>query len=87
MGLGYEVESNKEKGLGRPDMVLKDEDNRRAIVIETKKSRKEADMDKDCGEALGQIRKRKYADGLYGYEQVLCYGVAFFQKQARVKCE
>ena len=38
VGIGYEVESNKEKGLGRPDIVLKDEDNRRAIIIEAKKS-------------------------------------------------
>ena len=85
VGMGYEVESNKEKGLGRPDILLKDEDNRRAIIIEAKKSDKEADLDKDCDEAIGQIVTKKYAEGLYGYEQVLCYGAAFFQKQARVK--
>ena len=85
VGIGYEVESNKEKGLGRPDILLKDEDNRRAIIIEAKKSEKEADLDKDCDEAIDQIITEKYAEGLYGYEQILCYGVAFFQKQAKVK--
>ncbi|MBR1470417.1 MAG: AAA family ATPase [Lachnospiraceae bacterium] len=85
VGIGYEVESNKEKGLGRPDILLKDEDNRRAIIIEAKKSDKEADLDKDCDEAMDQIITEKYAEGLYGYEQILCYGVAFFQKQAKVK--
>ena len=85
VGIGYEVESNKEKGLGRPDIVLKDEDNRRAIIIEAKKSESESEMDKDCEEALKQIVTKKYAEGLYGYEQVLCYGIAFFQKQARVR--
>ena len=85
VGIGYEVESNKEKGLGRPDILLKDEDNRRAIIIEAKKSEKEADLDKDCDEAIKQIITEKYAEGLYGYEQILCYGVAFFQKQAKVK--
>ena len=85
VGIGYEVESNKEKGLGRPDILLKDEDNRRAIIVEAKKSGRESDLDKDCDEALDQIVTEKYAEGLYGYEQVLCYGVAFFQKQARVK--
>ncbi|MBQ9360431.1 MAG: AAA family ATPase [Lachnospiraceae bacterium] len=85
VGIGYEVESNKEKGLGRPDILLKDEDNRRAIIIEAKKSEKEAEMDKDCDEAIDQIISGKYAEGLYGYEQILCYGVAFFQKQAKVK--
>ncbi len=38
VGRGYEVESNKEKGLGRPDIFLKDRRNRRAIIIEAKKS-------------------------------------------------
>jgi hypothetical protein len=85
VGIGYEVESNKEKGLGRPDILLKDEDNRRAIIIEAKKSKKEADLDKDCDEAINQIITEKYAEGLYGYKQILCYGVAFFQKQAKVK--
>lgn len=85
VGLGYEVESNKEKGLGRPDILLKDDDNRRAIIIEAKKSEKEADMDKDCDRAISQILAGKYAEGLYGYTQVLCYGISFFQKQAKVK--
>ena len=85
VGRGYEVESNKEKGLGRPDILLKDEDNRRAIIIEAKKSDKETDLDKDCDEAIDQIIAEKYGEGLYGYEQILCYGVAFFQKQAKVK--
>ena len=85
VGRGYEVESNKEKGLGRPDIILKDRKNRRAIIIEAKKSERQADMDKDCDEATHQIITKKYAEGLYGYEQILCYGVAFFQKQAKIK--
>lgn len=85
VGIGYEVESNKEKGLGRPDILLKDEDNRRVIIIEAKKSDRETDLDKDCDEAIKQIVTEKYAEGLYGYEQILCYGIAFFQKQAEVK--
>ncbi|MBR1853583.1 MAG: AAA family ATPase [Lachnospiraceae bacterium] len=85
VGIGYEVEPNKETGLGRPDILLKDEDNRRAIIIEAKKSEKETDLEKDCDEAIDQIITEKYAEGLYGYEQILCYGIAFFQKQAKVK--
>ncbi len=85
VGHGYEVESNKEKGLGRPDIVLLDRSNRRAIIIEAKKSVKETDMDTDCERAIEQINKQRYSDGLYGYKQILCYGIAFFQKQAKVK--
>ena len=86
VGRGYEVESNKEKGLGRPDIFLKDRRNRRAIIIEAKKSDKESDLDRDCDKAIKQIIDEKYAEGIDGYEQILVYGVAFFQKQARVKC-
>lgn len=85
VGRGYHVESNKEKGLGRPDILLKDKRNRRALIIEAKKSRRESEMEKDCGEAIGQIISEKYAEGLYGYTQIFCYGISFFQKQAKVK--
>ncbi len=85
VGLGYEVESNKEKGLGRPDIFLKDDDNRRVIIIETKRSKKEDNLDQDCDRAVNQILSKRYAEGLYGYTQILCYGIAFFQKEARVK--
>ncbi|MBR2275688.1 MAG: PD-(D/E)XK nuclease domain-containing protein, partial [Lachnospiraceae bacterium] len=85
VGRGYEVESNKEKGLGRPDILLKDRKNRRAIIVEYKKSKKKADLNKDCDKALKQIVDEMYAEGLNGYEQIICYGVAFFQKQAKVK--
>ena len=85
VGRGYSVDSNKEKGLGRPDILLKDKKNRRAIIIETKKSDKESDMGKDCDEALEQIVSQKYAEGLKGYKEILCYGAAFYQKQAKIK--
>lgn len=85
VGRGYHVESNKEKGLGRPDILLKDKRNRRALIIEAKKSRRESEMEKDCEEAIGQIISEKYAEGLYGYTQIFCYGISFFQKQAKVK--
>ena len=85
VGRGYSVESNKEKGLGRPDILLKDRKNRRAIIIEAKKSDKESDLDKDCDKAIKQIIDEKYAEGISGYEKILCYGVAFYRKSAKVK--
>ena len=86
VGRGYSVDSNKEKGLGRPDILIKDRKNRRAIIIEAKKSDRESDMDKDCDKAIRQIIDGKYAEGIDdGYEKILCYGIAFFKKHARVK--
>lgn len=84
VGRGYAVESNKEKGLGRPDILLQDKKNRRALIIEAKKSKREEAMAGDCKTALSQIDSRKYAEDLLGYTQIMCYGIAFFRKQAKV---
>ncbi len=88
VGAGYEVVSNSEQGTGRADILVKDRQNRRAILIETKRSRTEAHMPKDCQIALKQIRQRQYAGPLLkGYQTVLCYGAAFFEKKCLIKLE
>ena len=85
VGRGYLVDSNKEKGLGRPDILIKDKKNRRAIIIEAKLAKKESGLDKACDEAIKQIITEKYAEEIIGYEQVICYGVGFYKKQAKFK--
>lgn len=42
-------------------------------------------MDYWCDEAIDQIREKEYARNLNGYKEVLCYGIAFYQKSALVK--
>ena len=42
-------------------------------------------MERDCREAVRQIIQEKYAEGLKGYEEIICYGAAFFQKQVRLR--
>ena len=84
VGRGYEVISNKERGLGRPDILLLDRDHRRALIIEAKKSDSADRMNQDCDEALKQIVDREYARGLDDWT-VLSYGIAFYQKSALVK--
>ena len=50
------------------------------------KSKKESDMEKDCDEAIKQIIDKKYSAGIDdGFEQILCYGVSFYKKKAKVK--
>ena len=85
VGLGYGVRSNREHGLGRTDITLTDKKNRRALVIEAKRSDSEGQMEKDCDDALDQIAEKRYADGLEGYRQIECYGISFFRKSALVK--
>ena len=87
VGRGYPVDSNKERGLGRPDIDMRDKKNRRCIIIEAKHSESEAQMPHDCDLAIKQIRKNQYAYNLNGYTKVLRYGVAFFQKTALIKLD
>ena len=58
VGRGCEVESNKKRGLGRPDIKLTDHKNRRILIIEAKKSDSASLMEKNSGEALKQIIER-----------------------------
>lgn len=81
---------------GRADILVKDRRNRRAIIIEVKRSKGEKQMENDCRKALAQMEKRQYTrqdaghlaeEVLKGYEKVLCYGTAFFEKQCLIKSE
>lgn len=82
---GYNVQSNKERGLGRPDIDLRDKKNRRAIIIEAKIADNENRMEYYCDQALEQIDKNEYAKNLNGYREIYCYGISFYQKSALVK--
>lgn len=84
---GYRVESNYENGLGRSDLVVKDRRNRRAVVMEAKRTYYEDQMENACEEALSQIREKQYAEKVErdGYKKAGRLGIAFFQKKCLVK--
>ena len=85
-GAGYSVESNKEHGEGRSDIVVSDIVNGRVAVFEVKKSNALADLVSDCEAALAQIDDRMYAKEFEDdYDEVLCYGISFFKKRRLVK--
>ena len=84
-GAGYIVESNYEYGLGRPDIVVKDRENRRVIILEIKHSQNEQRLKNDCLKALQQIEAHEYATKfLKGYRNIICYGIAFYEKECLV---
>ncbi len=86
VGAGYSITSNREMGLGRTDIVVKDGRNPRALIIEVKHSASEEKMPEDCQKALKQIEERQYAEGIQkGYRTILCYGAAFFEKSCVIK--
>ncbi len=84
-GRGYIPQSNKEQGLGRPDVDLHDRKNRRMMVIECKKAGSKDQLDACCDKAIQQIIDREYAGDTDGFRTVLCYGIAFFKKTAKIK--
>ena len=85
-GAGYSVESNREHGEGRSDIIVKDYPGDRAAVFEVKYSGKQSDMEKDCDTALHQIDAKFYSEDLRNdYAEILCYGISFYRKRCLVK--
>ena len=85
-GAGYMVESNKEHGEGRSDVVISDPRAGRVVIFEAKYSRSLDGMEQDCKKALDQMDERMYAREYEdNYNQVICYGIAFYKKRCLVK--
>lgn len=85
-GAGYPVESNKENGEGRSDIVVYDIINARVAVFEAKYAKSKDSLLAECEAALEQIDARQYAkDFEDDYDEVLCYGISFFKKRCLVK--
>jgi len=79
------VESNKEHGKGRSDIVVYDTINARVVAFEAKKAASLDRMNESCQEAVQQIEERQYSRELEeDYDEVLCYGIAFYRKRCRV---
>ena len=85
-GAGYEVESNKEHGEGRSDIVISDSIDGKVAIFEVKYSKTLQSMENDCKKALEQIDRRLYAKEYEDdYDKILCYGIAFYKKRCIVK--
>ena len=85
-GAGYSVDSNRERGEGRSDVVVYDTENSRVAVFEAKYSKSLEQMKSDCDAALQQIEEKMYAKEYEDeYDQILCYGIAFFKKRCLVQ--
>jgi len=81
-GAGYTVDSNKEHGEGRSDIVVYDPVNSRVAVFEAKYSTALSHLPADCDAALQQIDERMYAKEFEDdYDTIFCYGISFFKKR------
>lgn len=85
-GAGYMVDSNKEHGEGRSDVVVYDTINARVAVFEAKYTRALDKLESECDIALEQIDERMYAKEYEDdYDDIMCYGISFFKKRCLVK--
>ena len=83
----YEIDSNKEHGNGRPDLILKPtHPEKPAVIIELKRVQLFKDMKSACTDALKQIEEKYYAKDLEkeGYTNILKYGICFCKKSCMV---
>ena len=84
----YSVESNREHGEGRSDIVVYDEENSRVVIFEAKVAKSPEELPAACDAALHQIEARQYAEDFRDeYDEILCYGIAFYKKRCLVKRE
>ena len=80
------VDSNKEHGEGRSDVVVYDSINARVAIFEAKFTKVLENLESECDIALQQIDDRMYAKEYEDdYDQILCYGISFFKKRCMVK--
>lgn len=85
-GAGYSVESNKEHGEGRSDVVVHDMEQGRVAVFEVKYAKTLNDMSSQCAKALKQIQDKMYAkDYEDEYEEIDCYGISFYKKRCMIR--
>lgn len=84
-GAGYVVESNREHGEGRSDIVVQDYAGDRAAVFEVKYAKKLDDLEEECEKAISQIDEKMYAEEFKdNYAEVICYGIAFYKKRCKI---
>ena len=79
----YKVESNRETGSGRSDLILYQQGRFiNAVILEFKVCRENEEIDKAAKRALEQIDERGYAaePETRGYRNIIKYGVAFKDK-------
>lgn len=85
-GAGYVVESNKEHGEGRSDIVVQDYPGDRVAVFEVKYAKSKEQLRKACEDAVMQIDSKMYGEEFReDYSKVMCFGVSFFKKRCLVK--
>ena len=83
----YYVNSNRESGLGRYDVIIEPKNkNNRGYILEFKVVKDEKDLEKSSKEAIEQIIDKKYDTSLKerGIKDITLIGIIFFGKIIKV---
>ena len=86
----YYVNSNRESGLGRYDVIIEPKNkNNRGYILEFKVVKDEKDLEKSSKEAIEQIIDKKYDTSLKerGIKDITLIGIAFFGKLVKISCK
>ena len=85
-GSGCAVESNREHGQGRSDIVVYHPERPQVVIFEAKYAKKLDELEERCEAALDQIEEKQYAKEFdNGYTSIRCYGIAFYKKCCLVR--
>jgi hypothetical protein len=86
-GKGYLVQSERETGYGRSDLIILDPGRKRGIILELKHVKSETELEPALKEATSQIIKKKYESRLIyeGYATILKYGISFYDKRCIIE--
>ncbi len=85
-GAGYVVESNREHGEGRSDIIVQDYAGDRVAIFEVKYAKAQEYLERSSEEAVLQIDKRMYGEEFQeDYSSVICYGISFYKKRCLVR--
>lgn len=85
---GYAISSNQESGDGRYDILLKSPDIENVpILFELKLADSYKEMESAAERAVRQINERHYGEelGRDGYEELVCFGIAFYKKNCVIR--
>ena len=83
----YYINSNKESGLGRYDVIIEPKNkNNRGFILEFKVVKDEENLDKVSKNAIKQIIDEKYDNQLKerGIKDITLVGIAFLKKLLKV---
>ncbi|MBW7570466.1 AAA family ATPase [Succinivibrio faecicola] len=83
-----DYQSNSESGDGYADIVFKNADENKAVVIEIKSSASDDDFLQDTKVALDQIEKNKYYEPFLkkvNIKTIYCYAICFYKKDCYIE--